>query len=26
VEHAVEVHEREQYSEIHMVGGENPHL
>jgi aminodeoxyfutalosine synthase len=26
VEHAVDVHEREQYSEIHMVGGENPHL
>jgi len=26
VEHAVEVHAREQYSEIHMVGGENPHL
>ena len=26
VEHAVEVHERERYSEIHMVGGENPHL
>src|SRR6476646_10531238 len=26
VDHAVEVHEREHYSEIHMVGGENPHL
>jgi aminodeoxyfutalosine synthase len=26
VEHAVAVHERERYSEIHMVGGEHPHL
>ena len=26
VDHAVEVHERENYSEIHMVGGESPHL
>ncbi len=26
VAHAVEVHEREGYSEIHMVGGESPHL
>jgi len=26
VAHAVEVHERERYTEIHMVGGENPHL
>ena len=26
VDHAVEVHEREGYSEIHMVGGESPHL
>ena len=26
VAHAVAVHEREQYSEIHMVGGEHPHL
>src|SRR3954452_18376563 len=26
VEHAVEVHERNEFSEIHMVGGESPHL
>ena len=26
VEHAVEVHERNQYQEIHMVGGESPYL
>ncbi|HLK44245.1 MAG TPA: aminofutalosine synthase MqnE [Thermoleophilia bacterium] len=26
VAHAVEVHGRESYSEIHMVGGESPHL
>jgi aminodeoxyfutalosine synthase len=26
VAHAVEVHERERYAEIHMVGGEHPHL
>ena len=26
VAHAVEVHEREGYSEIHMVGGEHPHI
>jgi aminodeoxyfutalosine synthase len=26
VSHAVDVHRREQYTEIHMVGGENPHL
>ncbi|HEX5261769.1 MAG TPA: aminofutalosine synthase MqnE [Gaiellales bacterium] len=26
VEHAVGVHEREGYSEIHMVGGEHPHI
>src|SRR5947208_12614715 len=26
VQHAVDVYERERYSEIHMVGGENPHL
>src|SRR6059058_995168 len=26
VDHAVEVYEREHYSEIHMVGGESPHL
>ena len=26
VGHAVDVHERESYTEIHMVGGESPHL
>ncbi|HSD02448.1 MAG TPA: aminofutalosine synthase MqnE [Gaiellales bacterium] len=26
VAHAVEVHERESYTEIHMVGGEHPHI
>jgi aminodeoxyfutalosine synthase len=26
VAHAVEVYERERYTEIHMVGGESPHL
>jgi aminodeoxyfutalosine synthase len=26
VAHAVAVHERERYTEIHMVGGEHPHL
>ena len=26
VEHALDVYGRESYSEIHMVGGENPHL
>src|SRR5919108_2766437 len=26
MKHAVEVHERERYTEIHMVGGEHPHI
>ncbi len=26
VQHAVDVHERNEFSEIHMVGGEHPHL